>query len=63
MEEKYWEMREAMERAKDIWCGEPTRKNRKLYEEAKAEYIEFCTVMLEHLMDENSDILRRLKMI
>ena len=53
-EKRYWELREQMEEAEgqEEW----TR-----YMELKDEYLRLCAVMLEHLMEEHSDVLKRLK--
>lgn len=61
MEEKYWELRENWDRAKDTYAGAPTAEN--LQKVIHAEYIfkEFCVEVLEKLMEENSDVLERLK--
>ena len=61
MEEKYWELREKWDRAKDAYAGAPTAKN--LQKVIHAEYIfkKFCAEVLEKLMEENSDVLERLR--
>ena len=61
MEEKYWELREAMERAHDQWVGRETATNYIAYLSAKGEYETFCVSILEQLMEENSDVLQNLK--
>ena len=63
MEEKYWELRENMERAYDKYCRFPETFYREEYEYRKSEFQGFCTEILEKLMDENSDILANLKNI
>lgn len=63
MEEKYWRLREDMERAYDKWVGRETCENYLSYLSAKSEYENFCVWVLEQLMDENSDILTNLKNI
>jgi hypothetical protein len=63
MEQKYWELREAMERAYDKWKGKETCENYVSYLTARGEYETFCVKVLEQLMDENSDVLTNLKFI
>ncbi len=56
LEERYWELREAMDRAED-------RHDYKAYIEAEEEYICFCTSILEEIMEEHSDVLKKIKNI
>lgn len=63
MEEKYWELREAMERAHDQLCAKYTQTNKIKYMDARYKFQSFCTKILEKLMDENSDVLANLKSI
>ena len=56
LEERYWELREAMDRAED-------RHDHNAYIEAKEEYICFCTSILEEIMEEHSNVLKKLKNI
>ena len=56
MEERYWELREEMDRAED-------RHDHKAYAEVEKEYIHLCTSILEEIMEEHSDVLKRLKNI
>lgn len=56
LEERYWELREAMGRAED-------RHDHKAYIEAEEEYICLCTSILKEIMEEHSDVLKRLKNI
>ena len=63
MEEKYWRLREDMERAYDKYCRFPETFYREEYEYRKSEFQSFCTEILEKLMDKNSDILANLKSI
>ena len=60
-EEKYWELREAVERAYDKCYSHHTAENYITYLSAKQIFENFCVETLEKLMDENSDILARLK--
>ena len=61
MEEKYWELRENMERAYDRCYAHNTAENHVAYLSAKRIYENFCVEVLEKLMEENSDVLARLK--
>ena len=61
MEERYWELREEMDRAFDKWCGQSTRSNYLAYEKAQDNFKGFCVVILEKLMEENADVLKNLK--
>lgn len=63
MEQKYWELREAMERAQDQLCANCTQTNKIKYMDARYKFQYFCMVVLEQLMDENSDILANLKRV
>lgn len=61
MEEKYWELREAVDRAWDKHYQAPTAITKMRYDAAYQRYMEFCSVVLEKLMDENADVLKHLK--
>lgn len=61
MEEKYWELREAVERAYDRCYAHNTAENQIAYFSAKRIFENFCVDTLEKLMEENSDVLARLK--
>lgn len=61
MEEKYWELRENMERAHDKLCGNYSQQNKIKYMDARYKFENFCVKVLEKLMEENSDILKNLK--
>ena len=61
MEQRYWELREKCERALDKCWSEPTDENRLAYREAVSQYQDACMDILEMLMDENPDVLARLK--
>jgi hypothetical protein len=54
LEERYWELREAMDRADD-------EHDYEAYNEANEEYICLCLDILEEIMEEHSDVLKRLK--
>jgi hypothetical protein len=60
-EEKYWELREMMDRAHDKLCANYTQSNKLRYMDARMKFQAFCTEILEKLMEENSDVLARLK--
>ena len=61
MEERYWELREACERAFDKWMVDKRESNFNAYKEAFSVYQDFCMDVLERLMDENADVLKNLK--
>lgn len=63
MEEKYWELRENMERAEDKYFYRPTPANFMAWNGAREVFQNFCVKVLEKLMDENSDVLANLKKI
>lgn len=60
-EEKYYELREAVDRAFDTFCKEVTMKNWEAYQVAEKRFAGYCIGILEKLMEENSDVLARLK--
>lgn len=61
MEDKYWELREAVDRAWDNYMREPDAYFKLEYDTAYQKYTKFCSEVLEKLMEENSDVLKRLK--
>lgn len=61
MEEKYWELREAVERAYDKCYTHNTVENHIAYISAKQIFENFCVEILEKLVEENSDVLAHLK--
>ena len=61
MEEKYWELREAVNRAWDNYMREPDDYFKLKYDTAYQRYTKFCSEVLEKLMEENPDVLKRLK--
>lgn len=63
MEEKYWELREAMDRAWDEYMRDPDPIVKIEYDYAYDRFADFCMKILEKLMDENSEILANLKNI
>lgn len=54
LEERYWELREAMDRADDM--GDYIA-----YNEALDKFTCLCFDILEEIMEEHSDVLKRLK--
>ena len=62
MEEKYWELRENLDRAFDKYFASRSPWDFAKYEQAKDEFADFCMDVCEKLMEENSDVLKRLKM-
>ena len=61
MEEKYWELREAVDRAFDKWCATVNNDDYEAYVIAKQKFERYCVDVLTQLMEENSDVLKRLK--
>ena len=61
MEEKYWELRENVERAYDKYFSSRSPWDFAKYVQAKDELAEFCMYICEKLIEENSDVLARLK--
>lgn len=61
MEEKYWELRETVERAYDKYFSTRSPWDFAKYEQAKDEFAGFCMDICANLMEENSDVLKRLK--
>ena len=61
MEERYWELREESERAFDKWFADKQKSNFQAYKEALGIYQDYCTYILEMLIDENPDVLKILQ--
>lgn len=61
MEQRYWELREEVDRAYDVYVGKPNRANEEKLAIAEDAFSSFCVSVLVRLMDENSDVLERLK--
>ena len=61
MEEKYWELREKMERAWDKYLGSRDEMDYWDYVSTNNEFKNLCVEILDKLMEENVDILARLK--
>ena len=59
----YWELRETMERAHDQLWANCTQTNKIKYMDARRKFQNFCMMVLEQLMDENSDVLANLKRV
>lgn len=60
MEEKYWELREAVDKAWDEYNRNPNVTTNINYDIAVNEFRDFCEEVLEKLMEENSDVLKHL---
>ena len=60
MEEKYWELREAVDKAWDEYNRNPNVTTNINYDIAVNEFRDFCEEALEKLMEENSDMLKHL---
>ena len=61
-EEKYFELLEKVDRAKDKMAQMPySVRARDAFEWVYNEFSELCVEILEKLMEENSDVLARLK--
>ena len=61
MEEKFWELRENVDRAFDKWCATVNDEDYVAYIVAKQKFEGYCVDVLTQLMEENSDVLKRLK--
>lgn len=61
MEKRYWELREECERTFDRQMADKRESNLQAYLEAISTYQDFCMDIFEMLMDENSDVLKNLK--
>lgn len=61
LEERYYELREAVDRALDEYNREPNFITNDEYDRAVNEFRDFCEEVLEKLIEENSDVLARLK--
>ncbi len=61
MEEKFWELRENVDRAFDKWCATVNNDDYEAYIIAKQKFEGYCVDVLTQLMEENSDVLKRLK--
>lgn len=61
MEERYWELREEVERTFDRWMANKNEPNLQAHKEAFSTYQDFCMDVLEKLIDENADVLKNLK--
>lgn len=53
-EMKYWELREEMDRQRDLRDWDE-------YDKAKERFLYFCADVLEVLIEDNADVLKRLK--
>ena len=60
-EKRYYELREAMDRAYDTFCRENTPENWEKFQVEERHFAGYCIDVLDKLMEENSDVLTRLK--
>lgn len=60
-EKKYYELMENRNRAFHNYFKNRTEYNKIAFNEADKEFGDFCMEILEKLLEENSDILKRLK--
>lgn len=60
-EEKYYKLLEAVDRAWDEYNRSPNITTNINYDIALGEFSDFCEMVLKKLMEENSDVLARLK--
>lgn len=61
-EENYYRLMEERDRAKDRCAQMPfSVRIRDEYEEAEREFEAYCAIILERLMEDNADVLARLK--
>ena len=63
MFEKYWELRENVDRTFDKWCATVSNDDYVAYTIAKQQFEGYCVDVLTQLMEENTDVLERLKKI
>lgn len=61
MEERYYELREQMNRAWDEHRTYKTEQTFAKYQRKKAQFQDFCVDVLDALMTENADVLKNLK--
>ena len=61
MEKRYWKLREEFENAFNRYVVDPRESNLLAYKKALSLYQDCCMDVLERLMDENADVLKRLK--
>lgn len=54
LEERYWELQEAMDRAEDV-------RDDEAYNEALEEFTLLCFDILAEIMEDHPDVLKRLK--
>ena len=60
-EQKYWELREEVDRAWEVYCANPCYSIWVKHSYAVDNYNAFCAEILEKLMEDHSDVLARLK--
>ena len=60
-EEKYWELLEEVDRTFDTWYSTKTESKYQDYVNAQNRFSDFCISTLSKLMEDNTDVLKRLK--
>ena len=60
-EQRYWELREEADRKFDKWFGSRRESEYVDYRCALLQFQDFCVDVLTKLMENNSDVLERLK--
>lgn len=62
-QERYWELRRERNRTAKAFLANPDPNGDEYaeYRKARAEFADLCMEILEQLVEENSDILERLK--
>jgi hypothetical protein len=63
MEKKYFELKEKKEKLKQKYLENGNLINEMKFQDACEEFNSFCAYALEKIMEENKDILKRLKSI
>lgn len=61
IEQKYNELHLALKEAFELYFNHPTPANKAEWKYAEQEFSNFCVLVLEQLMEENRDVLERLK--
>ena len=61
IERKYQQLKADYDLAWENWVDHPTDELYAIMDVAKSKYFIFCTDVLEQLMEQNQDVLQRLK--
>lgn len=61
IERKYQELKENYDHTWENWVSCPTDELYEIMDFAKSRYLFFCADILEQLMEDNQDVLQRLK--